>query len=126
VRKRFGFRLFADEKRVGIPIYFQPSSETLRVGKTEAPFVVSDLPPGEDLELRIFIDKYLVEVFVNGRQAMVAADMYWEQANGLYAYSWGAPTTIRKVEIWKLKPTNQGYLEAQKSRIWEPDTVDTK
>jgi len=23
--------------------------------------------------------------------------------------------------IWKLKPTNQGFLEAMESRIWEPD-----
>ena len=24
--------------------------------------------------------------------------------------------------IWKLKPTNQGFFEAQNSRIWAPDT----
>ena len=74
------------------------------------------------MDLRIFIDKYLVEVFVNGRQAMVAADMDWQAANGFDAYAWGAPTTIKKVEIWKVKPTNQGYLEARENRIWEPDT----
>ena len=51
---------------------------------------------------------YLVEVFVNGRQAMVAADMDWQAANGFDAYSFGAPTTIKKVEIWKVKPTNRG------------------
>ncbi len=54
------------------------------------------------------IDKYLVEVFCNGRQAMVAADMDWQDASGFDAYAWGAPTTIKKVEIWKMKPTNQG------------------
>ena len=121
-RKRFGFRLFTDGKRIGIPIYFQPDNHSLRVGGTEAPFAVTDLPAGEDVELRIFIDKYLVEVFVNGRQAMVAADMEWQDASGFDAYAWGAPTTIKKVEIWKVKPTNQGYLEARKSRVWEPDT----
>ncbi len=121
-RKRFGFRLFTEEERIGIPIYFQPNNSTLRVGGTESPFKVADLPAGEDVELRIFIDKFLVEIFVNGRQAMVAADMDWQTASGFDAYAWGAPTTIEKVEIWKVKPTNQGYLEARENRIWEPDT----
>ena len=40
----------------------------------------------------------------------------------LNAFSVGAPTTLKKVEIWKLKPTNQGFREAQKNRNWEPDT----
>lgn len=40
----------------------------------------------------------------------------------LAAFTVGAPTTLKKVEIWKLKPTNQGFLEAQKNRIWEPKT----
>ena len=121
-RKRFGFRLFTNENRIGLPIYFQPNNGTLRVGGTEAPFEVANLPVDEDVELRIFIDKYLVEVFVNGRQAMVAADMDWQEASGFDAYSWGDPTTIKKIEIWKIKPTNQGYLEARQNRIWEPDT----
>jgi len=123
-RKRFGFRLFADENRIGLPIYIQPNNGTLRVGGTEAPFAVADLPPGEGVELRIFIDKYLVEVFANGRQTMVAADMDWQAASGFEAYTFGAPTTIRKVDIWKVKPTNQGYLEARQNRIWEPDVVE--
>lgn len=121
-RKRFGFRIFTGKQRIGISIYFQPNNGTLRVGGTEAPFKVADLPAGEDVELRIFIDQYLVEVFVNGRQAMVAADMGWQEESGFDAYSWGDPTTIKKVEIWKMKPTNQGYLEARENRIWEIDT----
>ena len=40
----------------------------------------------------------------------------------LDAFTVGAPTTIKKLEMWKLKPTNQGFLEAQKHRIWEPAT----
>jgi sucrose-6-phosphate hydrolase SacC (GH32 family) len=121
-RKRFGSRLFANENRIGLPIYFQPNNGTLRVGGTEAPFKVSDLPAGESVELRIFIDKYFVEVFVNNRQAVVAADMNWQDASGFDAYSFAKPTTIKKVEIWKMKPTNQGYLEARENRIWEIDT----
>jgi sucrose-6-phosphate hydrolase SacC (GH32 family) len=121
-RKQFGVRLFADEKRKGLPINIQPDNGTLRVGAAEAPFAVADLPEGEDVELRIFVDKYLVEVFVNDRQAMLAADMDYTQASGLDAFSWGGNTTFKKFEIWRLKPTNQGFREAQKSRVWEPNT----
>jgi arylsulfatase A-like enzyme/sucrose-6-phosphate hydrolase SacC (GH32 family) len=120
-RKYFGVRLFAGEDRQGLPINIQPANGTLRVGTAEAPFAVADLPPGEDVELRIFIDKYLVEVFVNGRQTLVAADMDYTQASGLDAFTWGADTTFKKFEIWRLQPTNQGYFEAKQNKVWQPD-----
>ena len=121
-RKLFGFTLFSDGKGGGLPILFRPENSTLRVGTAEAPFSIADLPKGEDVELRIFIDKYLVEVFANGRQAMVASYDDYIGKPDLNAFTVGAPTTIKKLEIWKLKPTNQGFREAQKNHIWEPDT----
>jgi sucrose-6-phosphate hydrolase SacC (GH32 family) len=121
-RKLFGLTLFADGKGGGLPLVIRPETGALRLGTTEAPFSVADLPPGEDLVLRIFIDRYLVEVFANDRQAMVAAYPEYEGRLALHAFTVGAPTRLSKVEIWKLKPTNQGFLEARTSRIWEPDT----
>jgi beta-fructofuranosidase len=115
-RKLFGFTLFSDGKGGGLPIVFRPETGTLRVGTAEAPFSVADLPAGEDVQLRIYIDKYVVEVFAGDRQAMIAihADHFGKRDL--------APTTLKKVEIWKLKPTNQGFLAAQNNRIWEPNT----
>ena len=121
-RKRFGFRLFGEGKTGGLPIIIRPETGTIRVGTTEAPFAVADLPAGEDVQLRIFVDKYLVEVFANDRQAVVAAHMDWQGKLSLDGYSSGAPTTVKKLEIWKLKPTNQGFREAQKNHVWEPNT----
>ena len=118
-RKRFGFQIFADQNHLGLPVMLHPETATLRLGDTEAPFAVADLPADEDLELRIFIDKYLVEVFVNDRQAVVAAYMDYQAANGLHGYTFGIATTIKKIEIWRLKSTNQGFLEARQNRIWE-------
>jgi len=120
-RKHFGIRLFAFKDDPGLPILFKPSTGTLLVGTTEAPFAVADLPTGEDMELRIFIDKYLVEVFVNGRQAVVAAHMDWQSEKGIDGFSFGEETLIDRLDIWKLNPTNQGYLDARQNRIWEPD-----
>lgn len=119
-RKLFGFTLFADGKGGGLPLVFRPETGTIRLGSAEAPFAVSDLPAGEDIEVRIFVDRYLVEVFVNGRQAMVGLHHHEPGNTKLGAFSIGAPTTLKKVATWKLKPANQGFRKAQKDRIWEP------
>jgi len=120
--KRMGFHLFAGDEKSGFPVIVNPASKTIRVGPTEAPFSVGDLAAGDDLEIRIFIDKYLIEVFVNDRQAVTGHFMDYKSNTGLYAYTYGAGTTIKELKIWKIKPTNQGFLDARKNRIWEVDT----
>ncbi len=118
-RKRFGVQLFADDNHNGLPILILPESRSVLVGDTEAPFAVSDLDADEDLELRIFIDKYLVEVFFNDHQALVGIDMDYQSAKGLKIYTYGDSITIQQIEIWKLKPCNQGFWEAAESKIWD-------
>ena len=120
-RKRFGVQLFADGSSEGLPIVFLPEYSKLRVGNTEAPFSVSELDDGEDLVLRIFIDKYLVEVFVNDRQAAVASYMNFQSASNVRGYSFHESTIFRQLEIWRLRATNQGFFEARDNRIWEVD-----
>ena len=124
-RNRFGFLLFSSDDNEGLPVLFRPESGTICVGETETPFSVADLPEHEDIDLRIFADKYLVEVFVNGRQAALTAHMDYRRGNVLKAYLFrgrdAGPLKIRSIEIWKLKPTNQGFLEARESRNWAPD-----
>jgi hypothetical protein len=122
LRKLFGFVLFADEAGRGLPLMLRPETGTLRLGTTDAPFAVADLPQNEDVELRIFVDKYLVEVFANSRQAMLAAHMDYAGKRGLHAFTVGAPTAIKSLEIWKLKPTNQGFFDARENPVWEPRT----
>lgn len=121
-RKLFGFVLFADGKGGGLPIVFRPETGALRVGTAEAPFSIADLPVGEDVELRIFIDKYLVEVFANDRQSVVASCEDYRGKLDLNAFTVGASLTIKKVESWQIEPTNQGFFEARRNRAWEPDT----
>jgi beta-fructofuranosidase len=101
----------------GLPILLRPETGTLRLGNVDAPF---RLAKDEDLELRIFIDKYLVEVFANDRQALIAAHLDWRGKTAFTAYSFGDPTTIRKIDLWKLRPTNQGFFAARQTRLWEP------
>jgi beta-fructofuranosidase len=119
--KRFGFHLFSDDKKSGFPVIINPVSKAIHVGNVEAPFFVNELPSGEDLKIRIFIDKYLIEVFVNDRQAAVGAYMDYKKNSGLFAYTFGTSTTIKEMKVWKIKPTNQGYNEAKQNLIWQPD-----
>jgi sucrose-6-phosphate hydrolase SacC (GH32 family) len=119
-RKRFGLMLFANDEIEGFPIMIRPETGTIRVGTTDAPFAVCDLPEGEDIEIRIYIDKYLVEVFTNDRQAVVGVHEGYCDAQGLYAYTYGAATILQEVDVWRIRPTNEGFIEARENRIWAP------
>ena len=115
---RIGFKLFADDpKDPGLPVLVQANNGMLRVGESEAPFAVADLPEGEDLEIRIFIDKYLVEVFVNNRQALMGWSGNWKGKTKLFGYSYLEPTEIEEITIWKLKSANEGFYKALESKI---------
>ncbi len=126
-RKRFGFRLFAGGTGEGLLILFRPESGTVCLGNNEAPFALADLPEEENIDLRVFIDKYLVEVFVNDRVSLVSVYLDHLEGIALEAYLYGIaervpPMTIRKLESWRVNPTNEGFLEARENRIWAPDT----
>ena len=123
-RKLFGFVLFSDGKGGGLPILFRPETSTIRVGTTDAPFKPSDLDPKEDIELTIFVDRYLVEVFVNNRQSLVAVHPEQNPKPQLAGFTTGATTRLKSVNVWKLKPTNQGYLNARETKVWEPRISD--
>jgi beta-fructofuranosidase len=122
IRKLFGVVLFAEPGEKGLPIVLRPDTGTLRVGTIDAPFSVTNLPEGEDLVLRIFIDKYVVEVFANERQAVYTTHVNYGGQTGLFGFSVGGPMVIKQLEMWRIKPTNQGFRDAQQTRIWEPDT----
>ncbi len=64
----YGVRVFCDAAGQGFPITVKRESRVLAMGDIEPPFA---LEPNEDLTLRIFLDRGMVEVFANGRQAAV-------------------------------------------------------
>ena len=68
--QEYGVVLFCDDAvKRGIEIGHGAGRKTLTIDSTEPPFELAD---GEDLTLRIFVDKGMVEVFANDRQAAVA------------------------------------------------------
>lgn len=72
-----------------------------------------------EIELRIFIDRYVVEVFANDRQAVLEMCPGFAENKGLCAVSKGGSSAISELCVWTLKPANQGYLEAVKTGNWK-------
>jgi beta-fructofuranosidase len=73
--------------------------------KTEAgPF---ELGTDEPLKLQVFVDKSVVEVFANDRQAVMRR-IYPTRADsvGVKLFSKGAPATIQKLQAWDMMPAN--------------------
>jgi beta-fructofuranosidase len=66
-----------------------------------------DLKPGEALRLRVFIDKSVVEIFANDRQA-IGRRVYPAHADslGVALFVNRGEATFKKVTAWELAPTN--------------------
>lgn len=68
------------------------------------PFV---LAKGERLKLRVFVDKSVIEVFANGRQAVMRR-IYPANPDslGVCLFSVGASAQLRGLKSWKISPSN--------------------
>ncbi len=96
----FGIELLGDEQgNEGMVIAAGAGKETLQVGHIQPPFELKD---GEDLTLRVFIDKNLVEVFANDRQAAMVAHKHIRANPNLRLFSTGGELTAR-AKAWKMK-----------------------
>ncbi len=65
------------------------------------------LKAGEPLKLRVFVDKSVVEVFANDRQAVMRR-IYPSRPDslGVRLFSNGAPARVRTIEAWDVMPSN--------------------
>jgi beta-fructofuranosidase len=63
------------------------------------------LRAGEPAELRIFLDKNLIEVFANERQAAVASHRHAAGNVAVSLFSGGGDAVATEVKAWKMKST---------------------
>jgi beta-fructofuranosidase len=84
----------------GFTISSGKGSKTLKVGYSEPPF---ELKEGEDLTLRVFIDKNLIEVFANDRQAAVAWHDYKPKDLQVCLFSKGGDLKVKRMSAWQMK-----------------------
>jgi len=97
--KEYGLSVFCDKDGKGFPVTIKPEPSILAMGEIKPPF---ELKKGEDLNLRIFLDKAMVEVFVNDRQAAVYMQQHDKENIGISLFSKGGDITA-KVKGWKMK-----------------------
>jgi sucrose-6-phosphate hydrolase SacC (GH32 family) len=97
--KTFGINVFCDDDGNGFPITIVPGDKVLTMGTIKPPFALKD---GEDLDLRVFLDKGMVEVFVNERQAAVAMHAHDKKDVGISLFSNGGSIEAT-VQAWKMK-----------------------
>jgi beta-fructofuranosidase len=66
-----------------------------------------ELEKGEPLKLQVFVDKSVVEVFANNRQAVMRR-IYPTRKDSLNVilFSKGGGATVRKLEAWEMMPSN--------------------
>lgn len=81
------------------------SAEVDRFAREQsAPF---ELKPGEPLQLRVFLDRSVLEVFANGRQCLTQR-IYPSRADslGVTLFAHGGGITVRSLEAWEMSPVN--------------------
>ncbi len=97
--REYGVRVFCDGQGNGFPIAIRPASKTLAMGEIQPPF---ELQKDEELHLRIFLDKDMVEVFLNDRQAAVYMNPHAKEHVGVSLFSEGGEIAA-EVKGWKMK-----------------------
>ena len=102
--KEYGVSVFCDKDGNGFPITFKPESKVLTMGEISPPFA---LKKNEDLNLRIFLDKGMVEVFVNDRQAAAYMQNHDKENAGISLFSRDGNITAT-VNGWKMKSIYAG------------------
>ncbi len=97
-------------------IYYDSTDEKLKIDTTKSGLTASPkgieagpfkLNKNEPLKLRVFIDKSVVEVFANGRQAIMRR-IYPNRKDsiGISLFSKGAPAKAKTVHAWDIMPSN--------------------
>ncbi|MHC4540258.1 MAG: GH32 C-terminal domain-containing protein, partial [Planctomycetota bacterium] len=102
--KEYGVSVFCDKDGRGFPVTIKPQSNVIAMGEIKPPF---ELKKSEDVDLRIFLDKSMVEVFVNDRQAAVYMHRHDKENVGISLFSKGGDITA-KVKGWKMKSIYAG------------------
>jgi beta-fructofuranosidase len=98
------------------PIYYDAVDKKLKIDTRhsslgEGPKTVEagpvELAPGEPLRLRVFVDRSVVEVFANDRQAVMRR-IYPTRADslGVRLFSLGGALDVKSLEAWDMAPAN--------------------
>ncbi len=103
--KSFGIKLrVSQDGKNCARVWFDTASQTFGVDKqvvrkVEQP---SYLKPGEDVTIHIFLDRSIIETFVNGT-AQTARAFPASEALGLEVFSEGGEAKLKSLDVWEMK-----------------------
>ena len=115
--KQFGLKVCRSPKGEEETLVYYDAAEkkltvdTRKSSLTEGPKTIEagpfELAAGEPLKLRVFVDKSVVEVFANGRQAVMRR-VYpsRDDSVGVSLFSTGGPASVATLEAWVMMPSN--------------------
>lgn len=114
--KQYGIKVgMSDDGREETVIYYDDVDKKLKLDTRrsglsygrkmieEAPF---ELKKGEPLVLKIYIDKSIIEVFANDRQAIARMVYPTLGGRGLSIFSKGGEAKVKTMNTWELAPAN--------------------
>ena len=93
-------------RQAGQEISIDPSHSSLlkQLGPRPPETAKLILGKGEPLDLRVFIDRTIVEVFANGRQCLgVRVYPTGRLARGVSVFSKGGDATLRGLDVWQMR-----------------------
>ena len=99
----FGLKLFQSaDKQIEERIEFDTTDYFLRVGKEKGK--LSSLKGEKQLSFHIFIDKSVVEIFINNRECLTNR-IYpeTENCNGFDIYAINGEVRLKSLDLWTLK-----------------------
>ena len=113
--EEFGVKLLGDDQgENSMSIVAGAGMKKLMVGNLDPEFA---LKKDEDLTLRIFIDKNLVEVFATDRQAAAYPHEHFREDPNISLFTKDSDLIVKKVKSWKMKSIYQG------SSVYEPSQI---
>jgi beta-fructofuranosidase len=100
---RYGLKVEAADAGEGIPILFEGGM--LTVAGTEIPLT---LEPGEELKLHVFLDRSVLEVFVNdGQKAVTRVIAPGKESPAIQAVAEGGKVKLVSLDGWSIRPIGE-------------------
>ena len=99
--KECGLHLLTDENGDnGMSIRTGDGLKTMQLHQIQPTF---EPKPGEDVTFRIYIDKNLVELYANDRQAAVTEFEHYRENPHIRIFSEGGDLKVKSIKAWKMK-----------------------
>jgi beta-fructofuranosidase len=105
----------SDDGREETSLYYDAAQKTLvcdatrsslDIGRRNIESAPLPLVKGEQLVLRVFVDRGIVEVFANNKQAIGRSIYPVLKGRGVHLFANGGDAKIVSVKAWELMPTN--------------------